>query len=447
MTIPLTIDTGARYAVHRALAERPAAHSLPGGCYTDPDVLALEFETVWHREWVFAGHECELAEPGSYLTLTVGEHPLVVIRGHDGGLHALHNVCRHRGSLLCDAERGSARRRLVCPYHQWSYEFDGRLAKARAMAEGFDLAAHALGRAHATSVGGLVFVCVADEPPDFAPVRQVVEPYLDVSFAKVTYTYQHIDVDRMAKKARGLQFVDGSPTIWALRQVKSAAEIDRIRVACTIASDAYDEVTSMTKAGDTTRQAELALRTMLMQKGADHVPFIATAAGQGGYDQIIAGPGEHKLRKGDVLFHDIGCTYDGYFCDFDRNFAVGKISDDAKRIHEVLWLATEAGMKAARPGRTMQDVFHVMAKFLEDAGSIGNNVGRIGHGLGMHLTEPPSFMLGNETPIVPGMVLTIEPGMEYAPGKMLVHEENIAIGESRNELLTRRAPREMPVIG
>jgi Xaa-Pro aminopeptidase len=256
-----------------------------------------------------------------------------------------------------------------------------------------------------------------------------------------------IDVDRMAKKARGLQFVDGSPTIWALRQVKSAAEIDRIRVACTIASDAYDEVTSMTKAGDTTRQAELALRTMIMQKGADHVPFIATAAGQGGYAQIIAGPGEHKLKKGDVLFHDVGCTYDGYFCDFDRNFAVGKISDDARRIHDALWLATEAGIKAARPGATMQDVFHVMAKFLEDAGSIGNNVGRIGHGLGLHLTEPPSFMQGNLTPIVPGMVLTIEPGMAYAPGKMLVHEENLAIGESRNEILTRRAPREMPVIG
>ena len=255
-----------------------------------------------------------------------------------------------------------------------------------------------------------------------------------------------IDVDRMAKKARGIRFADGSPIIWGLRHIKSAAEIDRIRVACTIASDAYDEVPRMTHAGDTTRQAELCLRAMLMEKGADHVPFIATAAGQGGYDQIIAGPGDHKLKKGDVLFHDIGCTYDGYFCDFDRNFAVGKISDEAKRIHEVLWLATEAGMKAARPGKTMKDVFHVMAKFLEDSGSIGNNVGRIGHGLGMHLTEPPSFMPGDLTPIEEGMVLTIEPGMEYAKGRMLVHEENIAIGEDGNELLTRRAPREMPAL-
>ncbi|MEZ5923410.1 MAG: Xaa-Pro peptidase family protein [Hyphomicrobiaceae bacterium] len=255
-----------------------------------------------------------------------------------------------------------------------------------------------------------------------------------------------IDVDRMAKKARGVQFADGAPIIWGLRHIKSPAEIDRIRVACRIASDAYDEVPRMTSAGDTTRQAELRLRRMLMEKGADHVPFIATAAGQGGYGQIIAGPGEQKLRKGDVLFHDVGCTYDGYFCDFDRNFAVGKIADATQRIHEVLWQATEAGMKAARPGKTMQDVFHVMAKFLEDAGSIGNNVGRIGHGLGLHLTEPPSFMPGDLTVIQPGMVLTIEPGMEYAPGKMLVHEENIAIGVAGNELLTRRAPREMPVL-
>jgi Xaa-Pro aminopeptidase len=254
------------------------------------------------------------------------------------------------------------------------------------------------------------------------------------------------DVDRMAKKARGLQFADGAPVIWRLRQIKSAGEIDRIRVACAIASDAYDDVPRMTRAGDTTREAELRLRRTLMEKGADHVPFLATAAGAGGYAQIIAGPGDHELKEGDVLFHDIGCTYDGYFSDFDRNFAVGKISEEAKSVHEVLWQATEAGMTAARPGKTMQDVFHVMARFLEEAGSVGNNVGRIGHGLGMHLTEPPSFMLGDLTPIAAGMVLTIEPGMAYAPGKMLVHEENIAIGRDGNELLTRRAPREMPVL-
>ncbi len=70
----------------------------------------------------------------------------------------------------------------------------------------------------------------------------------------------------------------------------------------------------------------------------------------------------------------------------------------------------------------------------------------MGHGLGMQLTEPPSNMPGDETPLVPGMVMTVEPGMEYAPGRMILHEENVVITEDGCELLTRRAPRDMPVI-
>ena len=117
-------------------------------------------------------------------------------------------------------------------------------------------------------------------------------------------------------------------------------------------------------------------------------------------------------------------------------------SDDAKRAHAAVWDATEAGLAAARPGVTVEDVWQVMAKLLEDAGSIGNNVGRMGHGLGMQLTEPPSNMPGDQTVIEAGMVLTIEPGMEYRPGKMIVHEENVVITENGAELLTTRAPRE-----
>lgn len=252
-----------------------------------------------------------------------------------------------------------------------------------------------------------------------------------------------IDVDAIARKA-GLEFVDGSPLVWGLRMVKSEAEIDRIREACRIGSDAADLMPKRLEVGESRRMSERKMRMALMECGADHVPFLATASGAGGYPQIIAGPGDETTREGDILFIDMGATYDGYFCDFDRNWACGRLSDDARRVHDVLWLATEAGIKAARPGATMQDVFGVMAEMLVKAGSIGNNVGRIGHGLGMHLTEPPSFMKGDRTKLAPGMVVTIEPGMEYAPGKMIVHEENIVIRDGAAELLTRRAPREMP---
>jgi Xaa-Pro aminopeptidase len=111
-----------------------------------------------------------------------------------------------------------------------------------------------------------------------------------------------------------------------------------------------------------------------------------------------------------------------------------------------LWEATEAGMAAAVPGARTDDVWRAMAKIIEDAGAIGNNVGRLGHGLGMQLTEPPSHRFGDGTVIAENMVLTIEPGMEYAPGKMIVQEENIAVTKDGPRLLTKRAPRELPVI-
>ncbi len=169
-------------SVLELLADRRRGWSLPGALYTSAAAFELDLEHVWHREWVFAGHECELAEPGDFLTLQVGAFPLIVLRGADGVLRALHNVCRHRGSVICDAgshaDAGRIGRRLVCPYHQWSYQHDGEFAGGRDVPVEVDRRALDLGTAHCATVAGLVFVCVATEPPDPAPLQQLVEPYL-----------------------------------------------------------------------------------------------------------------------------------------------------------------------------------------------------------------------------------------------------------------------------
>lgn len=243
-----------------------------------------------------------------------------------------------------------------------------------------------------------------------------------------------------------VEVANGSPCIWDIRMVKTEAEVAHIHHICQIASDAYEALPGKVRIGDNEREACRRLRIDIAERGADATPFLPAISGPGGVPQIVCGPHDRTLVEGDILFLDTGSTYDGYFCDFDRNYAIGKVSDAAHRAHEAVWDATEAGIMAARPGNTTEDVWRTMAKIVQDAGSIGNNVGRLGHGLGLQLTEPPSHMPGDNTVIREGMVLTIEPGMEYAPGKMIVHEENVVITAEGARLLTKRAPRELPVI-
>ena len=186
----MTVTTSARDRVAALLDQHTPGSMLPGPMYHDAEVHAADLDLVWHREWVFAGHEAELAETGAYLTLTVGAYPLIVVRGVDGELRALHNVCRHRGALVCSVPSGNTRRKLVCPYHQWAYDLDGSLAKARSMPADLDGSQLGLGRAHVATASGLVFVCVAETPPPFEPFAALAADHLapyGLAGAKVAY--------------------------------------------------------------------------------------------------------------------------------------------------------------------------------------------------------------------------------------------------------------------
>jgi len=256
-----------------------------------------------------------------------------------------------------------------------------------------------------------------------------------------------IDFDWLRKDISGIQFVDASPLIWGLRMIKSDREIAKVREACRIGNDTFDLFLQQVTYGQTEVDIARDFRKAAFECGADNAPFVSVCSGPGGYSQIIAGPQEIAQTDGQIMFIDTGLLFDAYFCDFDRNFAFGHISDAAKKAHEAVWRATQAGIDAARPGITSEDLWAAQNQVLEAAGAkSGHDVGRSGHGLGMHLTEPPSNMPGDRTELKPGMIMTIEPGMEYAPGKNIVHEENLVITEDGCELLTRRASIEMPVI-
>jgi len=183
-----------------------------------------------------------------------------------------------------------------------------------------------------------------------------------------------------------------------------------------------------------------------LKQGADDIPYLVGGAGPGGYGDIISPPSGRILQYGDILMFDTGCVYDGYFCDFDRNFAFGTASDKARTAYDVAYRATQAGLDCATPGTTCAELFHAMQKVLVAGGATGNDVGRLGHGLGLQLTEPPSLTDFDNTVLKPGMVITLEPGLTFAPGKCMVHEENIVIREGSPQLLTKRTTAELPII-
>ncbi len=179
----------ARAEMLAELRNRQRGYTLSRPFYSDPGFYQLDLEHIFYQDWLFAGHECELAAPGAFLTLQIGDYPVVVVRGRDGAIRAFHNSCRHRGSRICSAEHGTVSR-LKCPYHQWTYELDGRLHYARDMPEDFDKASRGLKPVHCQAMGGYVFVCVAEHAPDFARFRATAAPYLaphQLTDAKVAF--------------------------------------------------------------------------------------------------------------------------------------------------------------------------------------------------------------------------------------------------------------------
>ena len=231
----------------------------------------------------------------------------------------------------------------------------------------------------------------------------------------------------------------------ALRMVKSPAEIAKIATACQVANRAFARVPEIAQQGVPLSQVFRQFQMLCLEEGADWVPYLAGGAGPGGYGDVISPATDTALANGDVLMLDTGLVVDGYFCDFDRNFAVGPVSNATQAAHAKLIDAVDAATAVAHVGATASDLFHAMDQIVT-GGAGGSDAGRLGHGLGMQLTEWPSLIPADHTPLVAGMVLTLEPGIDVGHGRMIVHEENIVITANGPRFLSAPAPRQMPVL-
>jgi Rieske 2Fe-2S family protein len=166
------IDASAPALIQDLIDRQPANHSLLGPFYSDPEIYRYDLENVWRKGWLFAGHSCEIPNAGDYFALNVDTDSILIIRGDNGAINAIHNVCRHRGSTICDDPCGHVKK-LTCPYHRWTYDLDGKLLAAPGMHE-INKADLALKPVALREVEGLIYICLADEPMDFDPAQQVL---------------------------------------------------------------------------------------------------------------------------------------------------------------------------------------------------------------------------------------------------------------------------------
>ncbi|MBI3466652.1 MAG: Rieske 2Fe-2S domain-containing protein, partial [Planctomycetes bacterium] len=146
---------------------RQPGYSLEQAFYVDPQVFEVDIERIYRRHWLLAGPTCRLRQSGDFFTYPITNDSVVVLRAETGEIRAFHKVCRHRGSRICRAEEGHAQR-LVCPYHSWAYDLDGSLRSARHLPDAIDKRDLGLHPVAVRIVEGLIFLCLAEAPPDFA---------------------------------------------------------------------------------------------------------------------------------------------------------------------------------------------------------------------------------------------------------------------------------------
>jgi glycine betaine catabolism A len=175
---PPSAPEALRRHIAALLATYRPGYALPGAFFADDTLYQAEIEYIFGRHWLFVASEPEIPESGDYRTFQVGPWPIFVLRRDDGSIAAFHNTCRHRGSRILQQEAGIAGSKLQCPYHRWTYDLDGRVVSCGATGEA-PAAQRGLKALHVKQLAGLIFVSVADEPPDdFDDMARRVAPYL-----------------------------------------------------------------------------------------------------------------------------------------------------------------------------------------------------------------------------------------------------------------------------
>ncbi len=245
-------------------------------------------------------------------------------------------------------------------------------------------------------------------------------------------------------------FSDASRLLWELRSIKSPLEIERIREACAITGRAYGRLFSELKLGTDEGEAARRLKGLMEEEGGSDPWYIVTSSPENyRFVSRNSRPLTARLEAGNFLWFDGGCSFGGYFCDFSRGAFLGEPTGDAKRVTRLVIEITEALVSAVRPGVSARELDALNLREWKKAGidylesDFGG--GRVGHGVGLAINEPPNIAPYDETALKPGMVFTLEPGLVTEFGTFHF-EENLVVTERGCEVFTEFS-KEPPTVG
>jgi len=167
------VDGIDREKIEALVASRQAGHTLPQPFYLDRNIYSAEIEQLWRESWLFVAHDCEIPAVGDYLTWEIGDDSILLLRDDAGEIRAFHNLCRHRGTRLCSEPQGHVGR-IVCPYHQWTYDRSGQLCSARGMDGELNFEEWSLLPVAVATAAGMIYISLAKNPPSFECVRRQI---------------------------------------------------------------------------------------------------------------------------------------------------------------------------------------------------------------------------------------------------------------------------------
>ncbi len=252
----------------------------------------------------------------------------------------------------------------------------------------------------------------------------------------------HKFMDQLTRAVGASDIVDASPIFDELRMIKTAEEVRRFKEANRILCKAIRNVIKKMKPGVSERELVFALKMSILKEDGESWQQTTIARGPENGPNIFNQPTESKIAKGDIIRLDIGCVYQGYTADLSRTVTVGKPSPEAAKIYGVLQDAEDEMIENSEIGVKVSKLHSIAVQYVKDKLDPAYRRGNVGHGVGVELYDRPVISEDDDTPLAPGMTLSVEvPYHKFGVGGFNI-EDSMLVTEKRCEILSD-LPREL----